>query len=642
MLPGPRLAPLAIGAAFAALLSPAALGQFNQQPSVIPGGAVFSSGIMTFDADGDGDLDVFVSNGDGFGSAGTKRLPSLYMNQGLSGGNPNFLDQAGSRLPNITLNAKGALAFDMENDGDLDIFISVAFGQSQKLYRNNGSGIFTDVTAALFTTTNINSWGANAFDMDNDGDRDLAVCDNTGSSLNSNGRMRLFENDGTGDFTEVTNSNTPNINKSSQQNVTAVDLDNDMDLDLVLDGRSTPQRAYINDGTGNFTNQNGLIPSGSSSCYETDWTDLDGDGDVDGFYISYSGFNEGTAKNNLIGAGTGFTGSTGTIIGTNGSDDNEVLFIDYDDDGDLDPIVSALGQSREKLYRNNGNFTFTYTNTFSAQSDSTLDMTCGDYDGDGDYDVITAQGESGNFTNRYYRNDGPTDTTKPNIWSTLVTDSTGPIVILTRVSDGTMDDGDQFVDCDLVYTITPLTGPVVNGSVAMRYSGGQIYRGEISSGLPANLFCATVAYHIVATDGAGNIQNSPTSNFLAGGAPENYGTGEFGSGGTQATMGFTGTPSPNGNFAVTVSGANPNSFTFFLCGDTEGFNTNPAWGIIYVAGPNFLRLTTSTTGAGTSSVSIPVTAAMVGTARFYQYVTRDPGFGGNIQAADGLKVVFYP
>ncbi|MFG0317792.1 MAG: hypothetical protein ACF8XB_11000 [Planctomycetota bacterium JB042] len=136
---------------------------------------------------------------------------------------------------------------------------------------------------------------------------------------------------------------------------------------------------------------------------------------------------------------------------------------------------------------------------------------------------------------------------------------------------------------------------------------------------------------------------SITVDVASPGAASSYGTPEIGSSGTAAVMGTAGgAPSVgNPNFAVTVSGAKPNSFTFMLEGDNVGNNVQP-WGTIVVAGPNFFRTITTTNGLGEASVVIPVLPAMVGTTKRYQYVTRDPGFGGNLQASDGLEVTFCP
>lgn len=627
---------------FALAATPTVHAQFTQQSGVVTGPTAWTEGVTSVDIDGDNDIDVIFANGNGFSSAGTPLAPTILINTGTVGGNPVFVDETATRLPSFTQNGKGVLAFDMDGDGDQDLFFSNGFGKSQRLLRNNGGGFFTDVTASQFTTATMNSFGAAAFDADNDGDRDLALCDNTGAGLFNSGKPRLFFNDGTGVFTEVTATHMPTQTKSSQQNITAVDIDNDLDLDLVLDGRSTPQRLYINDGTGHFSLLNNVIPNGSSSVYETDWADLDGDGDLDGFYISFSGFSEGTAENRLAQTGSlSFIGSTSTISGTNSHDDNELLYLDFDDDGDLDPIVGSLSNNREKLYINNGSFGFTYSTMFSQQSDSTLDLTCGDYDGDGDYDVITAQGESGNFLNRYYRNSGVADTRAPTLVRTDATsvDPQFPFVVVAMVTDATMDDGEQYVTCTLNFTATPSGGSPVNGSSPMRYSGGSVYRGEIDTGLtPAQLATAAVTYTVTMTDGAGN---STTSNaFPIGGScptPVVYGVGELGTNGNTGSIGFIGQPIAGTNFRVTVSGMQPTSGGLLFTGVNQG-STNVFWGTLFVSG-SVVRTPITTDAVGFTQVVMPVVASMVGTTNTFQFMARDVQ-AGNPQGSDALFVTW--
>ncbi len=125
--------------------------------------------------------------------------------------------------------------------------------------------------------------------------------------------------------------------------------------------------------------------------------------------------------------------------------------------------------------------------------------------------------------------------------------------------------------------------------------------------------------------------------------PSAYGSGELGSTGQVATMGYSGglPQVGNPNFAVTCSGVKPNQFGVLFSGDSQGYNVE-GWGVILVAGPNFLRTYTTSDGAGAAAVTIPITPAMAGTTRCYQFAFRDAGFGGDVQGANGLSVTFCP
>jgi len=121
----------------------------------------------------------------------------------------------------------------------------------------------------------------------------------------------------------------------------------------------------------------------------------------------------------------------------------------------------------------------------------------------------------------------------------------------------------------------------------------------------------------------------------------NYGTGELGSNGQVASIFATGEPLSGDSIDVQVTGGNPSSFCVLFEGSSLGNNVVP-WGTILVAGPGFLRHYTATDAGGNASVVFPVVPALSGTTLYFQYAIRDPGFGGNIQASDGLQVDFCP
>jgi len=145
-----------------------------------------------FDADGDGDLDLLVTNtarwtlesyDEGLryfrGKAtladlieSEKQWNVLYRNDG-KGRFTDVTEESGMR-------GKGwggdVAVFDMDGDGDLDVFVCNMFGAST-LYRNDGKGRFADVTRDVLGKTSWGAVGARAFDYDGDGLLDLAVAD---------------------------------------------------------------------------------------------------------------------------------------------------------------------------------------------------------------------------------------------------------------------------------------------------------------------------------------------------------------------------------------------------------------------------------------------------------------------------------
>ncbi len=148
---------------------------------------------VVFDFDLDGDLDFYIAN--------DRPLfeNTLYMNIG----NLVFLDVSVPSMTNITIDAMNAGVGDADMDGDMDIYVTNGVSQGAPLsayLRNNGvsgGGVtFTDIAQTNGTEFDRLGWGGIFVDIDNDRDEDLYVCT---SSTDPNA---LFINDGTGNFTE--------------------------------------------------------------------------------------------------------------------------------------------------------------------------------------------------------------------------------------------------------------------------------------------------------------------------------------------------------------------------------------------------------------------------------------------------------
>lgn len=463
------------------LLPGAALAQqFQYQPGLIPGTARWSEGVEAADVDRDGDMDLFFADGEGFSTAGVKRQNVLVINQMVPGGALSFTDESVARLGVHVANSKMVTTADVDGDGWVDALFVHAFNLDPPfLYVNRGAaqpGFFDEEGAARGLGAPLNSSGAQFGDLDDDGDLDLIVCHSGPSLLGGvGGKPRFYRNDGNGVFTEDAAAlNAPT--KIAHMDVQLVDVSGNWALDFVGINRGTNAGGnhylLLNDGTGTFTNASSLLPSLSANSYEAEVGDLDGDEDLDLFFVSLSGFNEGVARNDLVPSGVlGFTALT-SLGGS--ADDNEVALLDYDNDGDFDTFVGSL-TARERLWRNDGGLVFTSADSaIQAVSDSTLDITVVDLDNDGAYELVTAQGESNmaQWANKIYRNTGAPDTLPPVVTDVLPVANLdaplGPWIAKAKVRDQVLDDGKTWVRGEVSYVVSasPPTAAVSIGASA--------------------------------------------------------------------------------------------------------------------------------------------------------------------------------
>jgi hypothetical protein len=322
----------------------------------------------------------------------------------------------------------GAAWLDYDNDGYLDLYLvngaaTKAYVPSHPLgsalYHNNGDGSFTDVTAqAGVAATGLFGMGVAVGDYDNDGFPDLYV---TGY-----GRSVLYRNNGDGTFTDVTaKAHVSNTNKWGSS-AAWLDYDRDGRLDLIVANYVdfTPENnrtcvenghrsychpnkyhgqtptLYHNNGDGTFTDVSAASGIGARAgnglgvvCF-----DFNGDGWTDVFIANDSMENflfinrqNGTFREAGVEAGVAFSedGKSEAGMGVDAGD--------YDRDGRLDLFVTHLDLEWNRLYRNRGDGTFDDA-TFASKIGSGNYHKSGfgtgfiDYDNDGWLDIFIANG----------------------------------------------------------------------------------------------------------------------------------------------------------------------------------------------------------------------------------------------------------
>jgi hypothetical protein len=165
---------------------------------------------------------------------------------------------------------------DINGDGLLDIFVTNLDRQTHSLYRNLGKGLFANITfesGVGEATLPFVGFGALFFDYDNDSDLDLAIAngdviDNVSMFRDSTSyeqRKLLLQNDGTGKFKDVgLASGSGFALKKPSRSLSAGDIDNDGDLDLLVGNVGQTPDLLRNDG-GNKRNSLLIRTIGSKS-----------------------------------------------------------------------------------------------------------------------------------------------------------------------------------------------------------------------------------------------------------------------------------------------------------------------------------------------------------------------------------------
>ena len=560
----PTLAQALTVALTAAVCSaPASSQQFVRDSAALASPATWTNGVATGDFDADGDLDIAFANGFDYGAGGA--LPQrLYLNDGAG-----VFSDASTQLNVADFNAQMVIAEDADDDGDLDLIYAPAGAfpattQRARILINDGSAVFADESAARMPLTTMSAWSVVAADLDNDGDRDLVINDGCLTFMGQPAQAFLFENDGTGHYTDVTATHAP-VEIYNGQDMIAFDYDGDFDLDIAFSGFGTPAKRsslWLNDGTGHFSLDPTLDQLCTANTYEADWSDLDGDGDWDACVMSISGSSEGWGQNR----GLGIAPPETVFSGANGNDDNELASMDYDMDGDLDVFVGSLSGPREKVYQQDEFGVFTSVNIFTQITDSTLDMTFGDFDGDGRHDVVTAQGESGVQVNKIYDNTGPVDTLPPRLLSVEAPAGVTPggQVFRVCVQDAWVDDG--ITNASASYSWETFVGGLTeaSGSEQAVFMGGGMSRALV----PTTALTEGVSLTWFVEDDVGNAAEPFTVVVGDIGADvwEDLGLGLAGTGGVAPTLAGSGPLTGGSSNLIALSGAVPGSSTNLVIG----------------------------------------------------------------------------
>ena len=347
-----------------------------------------TSALQFVDFDLDGKTDLYLTGHDG----------NLMCK---NNGGAQFSNSTNTnKLGNNGNDSRGVTWGDVDNDGDLDVFIA-NFNAPSVIMKNNNN-VFTSPggsapTPGLFSAdATTKSTGGIFVDFNNDKLLDVFVVKNGESN-------QLFKNLGSFRFADIASSARVAF-KGPGRSAVAADFNGDGFMDLYVVNFKRPNKLYINNK--NETFKDTTAPAGvgfSGASVQAAAVDFDADGDIDIFVVNQEGpsvlyRNQGNLKFQNV------AGAAGLTLPKKGS---SATWSDFDRDGDLD-VVIVQSPGENMLFSNNGNGKFTrVTNVDLSNSDDPSAVVNGDSDNDGDTDVAIGDEDSGaNSGDSIYQNTG--------------------------------------------------------------------------------------------------------------------------------------------------------------------------------------------------------------------------------------------
>lgn len=411
--------------------------QLPEDLALVPHKPHGAPGVALLDFDGDGDLDVYVTNSKGSGNG-------LFSNQLEETGETTFVDVAvAAGVDAVDHDSSGVCFGDIDNDGDHDLMVLGAI-EPNRLFENQGEGTFLDITEqAGVGGGNLSTSSCSMGDVNGDGLLDIAVA-NTHTSWENllgivipftfNEHNQLFVNQGANIFADrsaasgfETLATLPPEAASLTWALALVDYDLDGDLDaFTFDDQGSvplPQAGgpnygiihlHQNDGAGNFTDVTvdaGLEVAGS--WMGVSFGDLNCDGALDLFATNVGDYppTRGPLANPVGSFSTRwFLGSPeGTFTAPGPGALNGSVFgwgtsiLDYDNDGDPDIAYHGgidlgafvhLGLPGVLLENQECSANFTFVDQAFARTPERIGrvgqgMAAGDLNRDGFVDVVT-------------------------------------------------------------------------------------------------------------------------------------------------------------------------------------------------------------------------------------------------------------
>jgi len=400
---------------------PGLLSQTPQKPHGAPG-------VVLFDYDNDGDMDIYVTNGPGGAN-------SLFQNQFAQTGQVTFVDVAvPAGVAAVAQNSTGVCYGDLDNDGFEDLYV-LGLGENNILFHNNGNGTFSDITAAAGVAGGTFHHASCAMgDFNNDGYLDIAVADTyddwsnrrpvvvPGGYAGGEPNLLFMRNPALPgiQFTDASVSSgvqasSPAGRSTLTWGISAVDVDQDGNVDLLwADLQGTPPRSATdvrgytrwlkNDGTGHFTDVTLQANLTWGSWMGLAYGDFNCDGNMDFVATNLGNYVGGPTQPTRWFLGDGHGGFTDPGVGALNATPFGwgVAVVDYDNDGDQDIIyygdddlLTIIAEDNPgTVLQNTGgcHANFTYDGsalTYDHRTREVNGVAAGDLNNDGFPDVVS-------------------------------------------------------------------------------------------------------------------------------------------------------------------------------------------------------------------------------------------------------------
>lgn len=244
--------------------------------SLLPGATLFVQGSNFADINNDGWVDAFGCHDDGESRIWANDGSGAFVTA------DNWIDMATVPASDNSGNY-GSVWADFDNDGDLDLYIAKCRQgvnnpadprRINALFVNDGNNNFTEAAEAANLKIGAQSWTADFGDIDNDGDLDCFITNHDVPSM-------LMLNDGNGVFTDITPNSGLDIGGLPIQGIFR-DFDNDGWVDILVAG--TAQYLFRNNGDNTFSEVEGLFNSNQMESFAVGDLNHDGKLDIYGGY----------------------------------------------------------------------------------------------------------------------------------------------------------------------------------------------------------------------------------------------------------------------------------------------------------------------------------------------------------------------